>query len=142
MYELRTDAFFDSAHFLADYHGKCENLHGHRWKVVVTIGASDLGDAGTEKGMVRDFGDFKFAVRNLACEFDHTFLVEEGTLSKKTMKALKREGFELKVLPFRTTAENLAHHFFERLEEQGLPVVEVEVDETPNNRAIYRKDRE
>lgn len=106
----------------------------------VTIGTTDLGTSGTEKDMVRDFGDFKFVVRNLACEFDHVFLVEEGTLSKKTMKALKKEGFELKVLPFRTTAENLARHFFDRLEEVGLPVIQVEVDETPHNRAIYRKD--
>lgn len=140
MYELKTDAFFDSAHFLSDYHGTCENLHGHRWRIEVTIGSAELGTTGTEKCMVRDFTDFKFAVRNLACEFDHTFLVEEGTLSKKTIKALRKEGFEIKLLPFRTTAENLAHHFFERLEEVGIPVVQVEVDETPNNRAIYRRD--
>ena len=44
------------------------------------------------------------------------------------------------MLPFRTTAENLAKHFFDTLQEQGLPVVQVEVDETPNNRAVYRKD--
>ncbi len=141
MYELETEAFFDSAHFLSDYHGKCENLHGHRWRMEVTIGVTDLGTAGTERGMVRDFSDLKFIVRNLAYEFDHTFLIEEGTLSKKTMKALQKEGFSLKVLPFRTTAENLARHFFERLEESGLPVVQVEVDETPNNRAIYRPER-
>ena len=140
MYELKTEAFFDSAHFLADYHGKCENLHGHRWRVEVTIGGAELGTFGTERDMVRDFGDFKFAVRNLACEFDHTFLVEEGTLSKKAAKVLQKEGFTLKFLPFRTTAENLAKHFFDRLEEAGLPVLAVEVDETPNNRAVYRKD--
>lgn len=140
MYELKTDAFFDSAHFLSDYHGKCENLHGHRWRVEVTIGVDELGTFGTERDMVRDFGDFKFAVRNLACEFDHVFLVEEGTLSKKTAKALEKEGFTLKMLPFRTTSENLAKHFFDRLEEMGLPVLAVEVDETPNNRAVYRKD--
>ena len=39
MYCLQTEAAFDSAHFLTDYYGKCENLHGHRWRVVVTIGA-------------------------------------------------------------------------------------------------------
>ncbi len=140
MHELKTDAFFDSAHFLADYHGKCENLHGHRWRMEVTIGSSQLGDAGTERDMVCDFGKFKEIVRGIAEEYDHTFLVEEGTLSKKTVKALEKEGFSLKVLPFRTTAENLASHLFQRLTEAGLPVVQVEVDETPNNRAIYRKD--
>lgn len=140
MYELKTDAFFDSAHFLADYHGKCENLHGHRWRMEVTIGSSELGTYGTERDMVCDFGEFKRMVRDLADTFDHTFLLEEGTLPKKLVKALEKEGFEVKVLPFRTTAENLAKHFFDTLQEQGLPVVQVEVDETPNNRAVYRKD--
>lgn len=137
MYKLKTEAFFDSTHFLPDYHGKCENLHGHRWRLEVTIAQEELGTSGTERGMVMDFGEFKDAVRRLASEFDHAFLVEKGTLHKKTIKALKKEGFTLKVLPFRTTAENLAKFFYDCLVNMGLPVVEVEVDETPNNRAIY-----
>ncbi len=139
MYELRTDAFFDSAHFLADYHGKCENLHGHRWRIEATIGVDELQAEGDERDMVCDFGDFKRLVRALADEFDHTFLVEDGTISTETIAALEAEGFTLKILPFRTTAENLAKHFADRLTAQGLPVVQVEVDETPNNRAVYRK---
>lgn len=140
MYELKADGFFDSAHFLADYHGKCENLHGHRWRVEAAIGREELAAAGAERDMVCDFGEFKRVLRELAAEFDHTFLVEEGTLSKKTEKALRKEGFELKTLPFRTTAENLARHFFDRLQAEGMPVVQVEVDETPDNRAVYRKE--
>lgn len=46
MYELKTEAFFDSAHFLADYHGRCENLHGHRWRLEVVIGSEVLGPGG------------------------------------------------------------------------------------------------
>ena len=42
MYCLQTEAAFDGAHFLTDYYGKCENLHGHRWRVVVTIGEEAL----------------------------------------------------------------------------------------------------
>ncbi len=137
MYELRTEAFFDSAHFLADYHGKCENLHGHRWRLEVIIVSEALGAEGTERDMVCDFGRFKSIVRGLAEEFDHTFLVEEGTLKKKTIRALEAEGFQMKVLPFRTTAENLARFFFDCLANMGLPVTQVEVDETPNNRAVY-----
>lgn len=137
MYELKTDASFDSAHFLADYHGTCENLHGHRWRVEVTIAADELGDAGTEKDMVVDFGRFKRIVRETVAQFDHMFLVEEGTLQPTTIAALEGEGFALLVLPFRTTAENLAKHIFGLLRAQGLNVTSVEVDETPNNRAIY-----
>ena len=52
------------------------------------------------------------------------------------------EGFSLTVLPFRTTAENLARWIFERLVERSLPVSQVEVDETPNNRAFYSRSPE
>lgn len=138
MYGLKTEAAFDSAHFLTDYYGKCENLHGHRWRVEVTLAQDELQSEGTMRDMVLDFGVFKAAVRALADELDHTFLVEEGSLAPETMAALQNEGFSLTVLPFRTTAENLARHLFDRLTEQGFPVAEVEVDETPNNRAFYR----
>lgn len=138
MYGLKTEAAFDSAHFLTDYYGKCENLHGHRWRVEVTLAQDSLQEGGTMHGMVLDFGVFKKAVRDAADELDHTFLVEEGSLAPETMAVLAGEGFTCKVLPFRTTAENLARWFFDKLTAQGLPVAEVEVDETPNNRAFYR----
>ena len=138
MYGLKTEASFDSAHFLTDYYGKCENLHGHRWRMEVTIATDELQEEGTMRGMVLDFGVYKKAVRELAESLDHTFLVEEGSLTPETMAALENEGFTLTVLPFRTTAENLARYAFDQLTDQGLPVVEVEVDETPNNRAFYR----
>lgn len=90
------------------------------------------------KGMVLDFGVFKRAVRELAEELDHTFLVEEGSLADATLAALESEGFSLTLLPFRTTAENLARYFCDCLVEQGLPVSQVEMYETPNNCAVYR----
>ena len=139
MFGLNTEASFDSAHFLTDYYGKCENLHGHRWRVEVTLEQQDLQAEGTMRDMVLDFGVFKKAVRGIAEELDHTFLVEEGSLKPETVAALESEGFSLTVLPFRTTAENLARYIFDELEAQGYPVAEVEVDETPNNQAFYRK---
>ena len=138
MYGLKTEVSFDSAHFLTDYYGKCENLHGHRWRVVVWLEADGLQEEGTMRDMVLDFGVFKRAVRGLAEELDHTFLVEEGSLAPATLAALEAEGFSLTVLPFRTTAENLARYFCERLADRGLSVSQVEMYETPNNCAVYR----
>ena len=139
MYGLKTEVEFDAAHFLTDYHGKCENLHGHRWRVVVYLEAPTLQTEGTMKDMVLDFGDFKREVRALAEAIDHTFLVEEGSLMSKTLACLEEEGFALTILPFRTTAENLAKWFCEQLEGRGLPVSQVDVYETPSNCAIYRR---
>lgn len=137
MYGLRTESCFDAAHFLTDYHGACENLHGHRWRVVAYLRQASLCEAGTHKDMVLDFADFKRALRGLADELDHTFIVEEGSLRPRTLECLRDEGFALSILPFRTTAENLARYFAERLAAQGLPVSQVDVYETPNNCATY-----
>lgn len=137
MYELKTEAAFDSAHFLTDYYGKCENLHGHRWRVVVYLRSNKLQEQGAMKDMVLDFGEFKRIVRAQADAMDHTFLVEQGSLQPETLEALKREGFTLLLLPFRTTSENLACYFAEKLIEQGLDISRVEMYETPNNCAIW-----
>ncbi len=142
MYQLKTEAHFDSAHFLADYYGTCENLHGHRWRVVVYIEQEHLQTDGTMRDMVCDFGVFKKAVREVAAEYDHTFLVEEGTLSPATVTALEEEGFTLKMLPVRTTAEILAKLFFWLLRNRDLPVVQVDMYETPNNCAVYHPSSE
>lgn len=141
MYGLKTEASFDAAHFLADYYGKCENLHGHRWRVVAYLEQPELQEEGTMRDMVLDFGVFKRALRGLCEEYDHTFLVEEGTLKPQTIRCLEDEGFELTVVPFRTTAENLARHFADELIARGLPCSQVDVYETPLNCATYRPER-
>ena len=51
MFELKTSASFDSAHFLSGYQGKCSNLHGHRWKIEVTVGMENLQEEGNCRGM-------------------------------------------------------------------------------------------
>lgn len=137
MYGLKTESSFDAAHFLTDYHGKCENLHGHRWRVVAYLKVDELQKEGTMKDMVVDFGVFKTALRDLTEELDHSFIVEDGSLKPETIALLESEGFELSIMPFRTTAENLARYFADQLAEQGLPVSRVDVYETPNNCAIY-----
>ncbi len=137
MYLLKTSASFDSAHFLSGYDGKCANLHGHRWKIEVCISGEKLQPAGQQRGMLIDFGDLKKAVRNLADIFDHAFIYEENTLKAKTVEALQEENFRLLPVPFRPTAENFAEYFFQILQEQGFPVSQVTVWETPDNCAVY-----
>ena len=137
MYGLKTESSFDAAHFLTNYDGKCENLHGHRWRVIAWIEVEHLQGSGQELDMVVDFSDFKHALRSLTEEFDHMFIVEEGSLAPATMAALESETFKLFVVPWRTTSENFARHFFDRLAGMGFPVAKVEVNETPNNCAYY-----
>ena len=142
MYTLSTEYWFDSAHFLTDYNGKCENLHGHQWRVAAYVRADKLATSGTEKDMVVDFATLKLIVREECDALDHTFLVEECSIAPATLEALKSEGFSLTMLPFRTTSENLTHYLFDRLSARGLPVCRVDCNETPNNRASYEPDVE
>lgn len=70
MFEVRVEAGFSAAHFLRDYHGKCENLHGHNYKVYAHVRGNTL-DAG---GMLLDFSILKKALRSVCSELDHTNL--------------------------------------------------------------------
>lgn len=92
MYGLKTESSFDAAHFLTDYHGKCENLHGHRWRVVAYLEQEELQTQGTHKDMVIDFADFKGALRDLTEAFDHSFVVEEGSLGSRYARVPRARG--------------------------------------------------
>ena len=137
MYILKTQAAFDSAHFLSGYNGKCANIHGHHWVIETEVSQERLIEGGEKRGMVIDFGDLKKAVRSLADSYDHALIYEVGTLKPATVAALRDEGFRLIELPCRPTAENFARLFFEELTRQGLPVSRVTVYETPDNCAAY-----
>ncbi len=137
MYQLTTHASFDSAHFLSGYEGKCRNLHGHRWKLEVTVSSENLVREGQIRGMIVDFGELKKDVKNLADEFDHCLIIEKGTLKEKTMEVLTEEEFKIIQVDFRPTAENFARYFYERMQKAGYKVSLVKVYETPNNMAGY-----
>ena len=86
-----------------------------------------------------DFGEFKSILRDLLKEFDHTLIIEKGSLKDSTIKALRGEGFSLKEVPFRPTAEEMARHFYKELVSRSCPVSEVTVYETMNNCAVYKE---
>ena len=70
MFEVRVEADFSAAHFLRDYNGKCENLHGHNYKVYAHVKGPKLN----EGGMLMDFTKIKGALRKICKELDHTNL--------------------------------------------------------------------
>ncbi|MGM0509291.1 MAG: 6-carboxytetrahydropterin synthase QueD [Fusobacteriota bacterium] len=139
MYTLKTKNHFDSAHFLADYNGKCQNIHGHRWEVEVEIQSKDVIKSGSKKGMVVDFGDIKDDLKKEADYFDHSLVIEKGTMRKKTLECLIEDSFKIIEVNFRPTAENFAKNFFDKLENLGYNVRKVTVYETPKNCATYQK---
>lgn len=121
MYVVSVQAHYDSAHFLRNYHGKCENLHGHRYIVEVALFTDKLN----ESGLAYDFVDVKRELRAIADELDHTNLND--------------------IPPFtdiEPSAENQARYFYEELkrrlpEEMRESVLYTRVWETPTQWAQY-----
>ena len=70
MYEISVERHFDAAHFLRGYKGKCEALHGHRFRVVTRVAAPELDDI----GLAYDFTELKKHVDSILARFDHTCL--------------------------------------------------------------------
>ena len=129
MYILSCESSFDAAHFLSNYEGKFHNIHGHRWRVEISI-SGELNN-----GMVVDFNLIKKDLKSLCDYFDHSFIVEKNSLNNELLKMLEEE-FLIRIVNFRTTAENFAKYFFDSLSEK-YTVKEVKVYETPTNCARY-----
>ena len=139
MYYLKTEQSFDSAHFLHGYSGKCANIHGHRWRIVVTIKSDKLLDDPQNNGMIIDLSDLKNNLKSITDNLDHALIIEEGSLRSSLYQALIAENFKIINLPFRPTAENLAKYIYEILA-KTYDVECVDVYETPNNCASYNEN--
>ena len=139
MYYLRTKQSFDAAHFLKNYEGKCRNIHGHRWNVVVEIASEYIQEEGANRGMVFDFGDLKAKLKQICEELDHALICEEGALKAKTLEALQEEEFRIVLVPFTPTAENFARYIYQKMKETFQEVCKVAVYETPDNCAMYEE---
>lgn len=129
MFEVRVESDFAAAHFLQDYHGKCENLHGHNYKVYVHAKGNEL-DAG---GMLLDFGVLKNSLRNVCKILDHTNLND-----------LQENGKS--VFNQNPSAERIAKFIFDKVKEDlsnsgwnkhSEFVYAVDVFETSTSRARY-----
>jgi 6-pyruvoyltetrahydropterin/6-carboxytetrahydropterin synthase len=120
MYEVTIETGFSGAHVLRGYEGKCGRLHGHNWKVAVTVATERLDDL----GLALDFSRLKDETRQVLAQVDHSHLNE--------------------VFPFtelNPTAENIAKWVWEmlgkRLEATGHEVTRVTVWESDSAAATF-----
>ena len=135
MLTVSKQCLFDAAHVLTNHAGQCKNLHGHTYQVIVEVGEGAEG-----KDMVIDFKDLKQVLREAILErFDHAFIFDQASASECEIAAvIAKHGMKSVGLPFRSTAENLARHFFRELAGR-VNVVSVKVYETPESCAEYRE---
>ena len=121
MYQIFIKTHFSSAHFLRNYLGNCEHLHGHNWAVEVVVSASRLNDI----DVAIDFRELKKIVNGIVEKLDHTNLNDLPEFSRKN-----------------PSSERLAEYIFKSLtgELRGFPDVSaqsVKVCETPTSGVIY-----
>src|ERR1700690_1828547 len=123
MFEVSVDETFSSGHALRGYKGKCENVHGHNYKVRVTLAGPELDSI----GLLYDFVHLKQAIQGVIRTLDHRFLNDFA--------------------PFDTmnpSAENIARHIYEEISkkmktvENGAAISRVTVWETDVTSATYR----
>jgi 6-pyruvoyltetrahydropterin/6-carboxytetrahydropterin synthase len=123
MFEVSVDQTFAAGHALRNYKGSCENVHGHNFRVQVTIEGESLDDT----GMLVDFLDVKKSMQDVIARLDHRFLNEVPPFDVKN-----------------PSAENIAEHFYEvmtgDLHKNPVPIRirEVKVWETDIQSASYR----
>ena len=127
---------FDAAHVLINHQGLCKNLHGHTYRVDVSVAQAD----GVGGDMVIDFKDLNRIASDVVCErFDHAFIYNtESTGECEIAAVVEKNGMRVAPIPFRSTAENLAKLFFDELKARIPGLVAVKVWETADSCAEYR----
>ena len=120
MYEVTIETHFSSAHRLREYNGECERLHGHNWRVKVSVASEELNDL----GMVIDFKDLKKETKVLMDKFDHQYLNEVPPFDK-----------------LNPTTENMAKLLFDELSKSvntaSRRISKVIIWESPTSSASY-----
>ena len=118
MYSLRVEGSFSSAHNLRGYKGKCEELHGHNWRVEVVVKSQELDKI----GLVIDFKELKKKLKSVLEEMDHKYLNKFGYFKKAN-----------------PTSENIAKYIYKKLSLKLPLLSSVTVWENPTASATYEE---
>lgn len=133
MFRVSREIDFCYGHRLLNYDGKCRYLHGHNGKLVITIEAEKLD----HRGMVMDFSDIKRGVTTwIDDHLDHRMLLHR---EDPIVPIFQNLGEPMYLMDDNPTAENIAKLIFKIAREQGFPVVETLLWETPHCYATYRE---
>jgi len=140
-YLITAETKFDAAHRLSDYKGECERIHGHTYRVLVTVESSKLNNWGA----VIDFGDLKKLLKtHIDGKYDHKLILKSGGTKNKAIGEILQDGW-IVWMNSNPTAENMACDIYKNLMStfnannffKGVKLVEVTVYETATNKATY-----
>ncbi len=108
---------FETGHALYGYDGKCRNVHGHSYKLSVTVIGKPITDSKNVKyGMVIDFGDLKKIVKSeIVDQFEHATVFNKNTPHIELANELKKHGHHVILVEYQPTSENMVIDFSERI---------------------------
>ena len=117
MYEIKIESGFSAAHNLRNYRGKCENLHGHNWRVEAVFSYKSLD----KDGLAVDFKDAKAVLKGVLEKLDHSYLNELDYFKKAN-----------------PTSENMAKFIYDGIKKKDKDISSVSVWENDTSCATYR----
>jgi 6-pyruvoyltetrahydropterin/6-carboxytetrahydropterin synthase len=146
MTKIRVTKYYDfeMAHALWNYDGLCKNIHGHSYKLHVTVIGVPIDDSSSTKdGMVIDFSDLKRIVKtNIVDVFDHSFVVNKNSQFDKTLNS--NQMYErIHIVDFQPTCENMVIHFvniIKPLLSNGIELKSLKLYETATSFAEWNAD--
>ncbi len=111
---------FETGHALYGYDGKCKNVHGHSYKLSVTVIGIPITDASNVKfGMVIDFSDLKKIVREEIVDlFDHATVFNKNTPHIELANELKNRGHHVILVDYQPTSENMVVDFAKKIKDR------------------------
>lgn len=137
--KVTKEVTFDSAHMLSNYSGKCQNLHGHTYKLQVTV-EGPIVTEGNEKGMVTDFNNLKRVIDSVTECFDHAIIFSDDHLRGEAENALlewaRTYDMSYIILPdAKSTSEYIASYIKAQIEAaySSTKRISVKVWETPTS---------
>lgn len=118
MIRITKEFSFETGHALYGYDGKCRNIHGHSYKLAVTVKGRPIEEEGHIKlGMVIDFGDLKEIVRSEVVDpFDHATVFNKNTPHIELAKYLQAKGHKVILADYQPTCENMVQDFARRIQ--------------------------
>lgn len=108
---------FETGHALYGYDGKCKNVHGHSYKLSVTVIGTPIDNSSHVKyGMVIDFGDLKKIVKSEIVDvFDHATVFNENTPHIELARELENRDHNVILVDYQPTSENMVIDFAEKI---------------------------
>ncbi len=129
---------FETAHVLYGYDGKCKNVHGHSYKLFVTLKGVPIDDIHHEKnGMVMDFGDLKSVVNEEIVDvWDHAIMLNALSPHQILGKDLEKQGHKVIYCDYQPTCENMLYDIAKKIKSRlpnHVQLVYLKLHETENS---------